>query len=68
MKFGVNSFVWVSPLVTAAVEDLAPKVKDMGFDILELACERPELIDPRQVRKNLSRKALAWIEWLTDFE
>jgi D-psicose/D-tagatose/L-ribulose 3-epimerase len=40
-------------LSTAAVKDLAPKVKDMGFDILELAVEKPELIDVKAVNKVL---------------
>ena len=41
MKFGVNTFVWVSPCTTQAVSELAPKVKSMGFDILEIAVEEP---------------------------
>ena len=45
MKFGVNTFVWISPCTTSAVKDLAPKVKGMGFDILEISCENPELIN-----------------------
>ena len=49
VKFGVNTFVWVSPLTTAAARELAPKVKGMGFDILEVACETPDLIDVRAV-------------------
>lgn len=51
MKFGVNTFVWVSPFTTAAARDLAPKVKALGFDILELACETPDLIDVGEVGK-----------------
>lgn len=58
MKFGVNTFVWVSPCTTCAVKDLAPKVKRMGFDILELACENPELIDVEQVRMELKNNDL----------
>lgn len=49
MKFGVNTFVWVSPLTTAAVRNLAPKVKAIGFDILEVSCETPTLIDVHEV-------------------
>ena len=49
MKFGVNTFVWVSPCTTEAVKDLAPKVKSMGFDILEISVENPELIDAHAV-------------------
>ena len=51
MKFGVNTFVWVSPFTTAAARDLAPKVKALGFDILEVSCETPDLIDVREVGK-----------------
>jgi len=51
VKFGVSTFVWVSPFTTAAARDLAPKVKAMGFDILEIACETPALIDAREVGK-----------------
>ncbi len=58
MKFGVNTFVWVSPCTTSAVADLAPKVKGMGFDILEIACENPELIDVKQVKIDLEKYGL----------
>ena len=39
MNFGVNAWVWVSPLTTAELETLAPKVKAMGFDWIELPLE-----------------------------
>ncbi len=58
MRFGVNTFVWVSPLTTAAVRDLAPKVKRMGFDILELSVENPALIDVEAVKQALSDAGL----------
>lgn len=58
MKFGVNTFVWVSPCTTSAVKDLAPKVKDLGFDILEIACETPELINVSQVKNDLKQNNL----------
>jgi D-psicose/D-tagatose/L-ribulose 3-epimerase len=51
VKFGVNTFVWVSPFTTAAARDLAPKVKALGFDILEVSCETPGLIDVGEVGK-----------------
>ena len=53
MKFGVNTFVWVSPCTTQAAEELAPKVKSLGFDIFEMACENPGLIDVQAVKKTL---------------
>jgi D-psicose/D-tagatose/L-ribulose 3-epimerase len=58
MKFGVNTFVWVSPCTTEAVRDLAPKVKAMGFDILELAVENPDLIDVKAVKTILTENQL----------
>jgi D-psicose/D-tagatose/L-ribulose 3-epimerase len=58
VKFGVNTFVWVSPLNTAAIKELAPKVKKMGFEILELACEAPEQIDLASVKRDLAESGL----------
>jgi D-psicose/D-tagatose/L-ribulose 3-epimerase len=58
MKFGVNTFVWVSPCTTQAVEELAPRVKDMGFDILELSIENPALIDVPRVKQILEANHL----------
>lgn len=58
MKFGVNTFVWVSPCTTQAAVELAPHVKDLGFDILELSIENPALIDVAQVKKALLRHEL----------
>jgi D-psicose/D-tagatose/L-ribulose 3-epimerase len=58
MKFGVNTFVWVSPCTTEAVKDLAPKVKAMGFDILELSVEKPALLDFKAVKASLDENHL----------
>ncbi len=57
-KFGVNTFVWVSPCTTQAAADLAPKVKSLGFDIFEMACENPGLIDVQAVKKSLEMNGL----------
>lgn len=61
MKFGVNTFVWVSPCTTTAVRDLAPNVKSMGFDILEISIENPDLIDINVVREILKENQLEGI-------
>jgi D-psicose/D-tagatose/L-ribulose 3-epimerase len=55
MKFGVNTFVWVSPFKTESVKDLAAKVKRFGFDILEIAVENPKLIDVQTVKVELEK-------------
>jgi D-psicose/D-tagatose/L-ribulose 3-epimerase len=61
MKFGVNTFVWVSPCTTSEVIELAPKVKGMGFDILELSVENPDLIDVARVKTALEENRLLTI-------
>jgi D-psicose/D-tagatose/L-ribulose 3-epimerase len=61
MRFGVNSFVWVSPCTTAAVRELAPKVKSMGFDIFEIAVENPALLDIPAIKKELDQYQLSAI-------
>jgi D-psicose/D-tagatose/L-ribulose 3-epimerase len=61
MKFGVNSFVWVSPSTTESMIALAPKVKSMGFDILEIACENPDLLDIQIIKKALLATQLSTI-------
>src|SRR4030066_927442 len=61
MKFGVNSFVWVSPCTTETVKELAPKVKAMGFDILEIACENPNLLDIQTIKNVIAENRLSAI-------
>ncbi|MDB5111294.1 MAG: Xylose isomerase domain protein barrel [Mucilaginibacter sp.] len=49
IKFGVSTFVWVSPFSTNSF-DLVHKVKDMGYDILEVAVENKDIIDWEQLK------------------
>lgn len=39
MKFGVNSWVWTSPVTTEELAKLAPHVRDLGFDWIEVPLE-----------------------------
>ena len=41
MRFGVNCWVWSSPVTTEELKRLAPKVAGMGFDWIEI--EEPAL-------------------------
>jgi D-psicose/D-tagatose/L-ribulose 3-epimerase len=50
MQFGVSTFVWVSPFSTEAFYLIA-KVKDMGYDILEIAVEDKDLINWDKLKK-----------------
>jgi D-psicose/D-tagatose/L-ribulose 3-epimerase len=61
VKFGVNSFVWVSPCTTEAVSELAPKVKSLGFEILEIACENPSFLDIQAIKLSVQKNGLAAI-------
>ena len=45
MKFGINTWVWVSPLTTARLAELAPHIAALGFDWIELPLEVIEDID-----------------------
>ncbi len=49
MKFGVSTFVWASPFSTQNI-DLLTKVKNMGYDLIEIAVEDSALIDWEQIK------------------
>jgi D-psicose/D-tagatose/L-ribulose 3-epimerase len=55
---GVNSWVWVSPPTDAAIAEIAPRVKAMGFDLLELGVENPGDWDPARVAEILGANDL----------
>jgi D-psicose/D-tagatose/L-ribulose 3-epimerase len=40
LKFGANTWIWVSPLTDERLTQLAPKLSDWGFDIVELPVEQ----------------------------
>jgi D-psicose/D-tagatose/L-ribulose 3-epimerase len=50
MRIGVNTWVWTSPFTTKDFH-LVPKVKQMGFDVLEVALDDASLIDAKLLRK-----------------
>ena len=39
MLFGVNTWVWTSPLTTEAFDWLAPHIAEQGFDLIEIPLE-----------------------------
>jgi len=55
MKFGASTFIWVSPFSSESFY-LLEKVKEMGFDVLEVCVEDPQTIDPVAL-KNAADKA-----------
>mgnify|MGYP000981129263 CR=1 FL=1 len=49
MRFGINTFLFVSPFTTASAK-LFPQFKKWGFDSIEIPVEDPSHIDPAKVK------------------
>ncbi|MGE0127941.1 MAG: sugar phosphate isomerase/epimerase family protein [Blastocatellales bacterium] len=58
IQYGVNTWVWTSPLTTASARELILKVKAMGFDLFEIPLEAPSLLDAATVRQMLADHGL----------
>lgn len=43
---GANTWIWVSPLTDERLAALAPRIRDWGFDVVELPIEDPADWDP----------------------
>lgn len=57
ISYGVSTWLWESPFTTETVA-LFPKIKQMGFDAVEIPVEDPELIDPARVGQALAENGL----------
>jgi D-psicose/D-tagatose/L-ribulose 3-epimerase len=57
-SFGVNTWVWVSPLSDESLARLAPMVREWGFDVIELPIEQPGDWNPVRAAELLSRLGL----------
>lgn len=55
MKFGANTFIWVSPFRTETF-DVVQRVADLGFDVIEFAVEQPDLIDIKKLKSIVKKK------------
>jgi D-psicose/D-tagatose/L-ribulose 3-epimerase len=40
LRFGANTWIWVSPLTDERLAQLAPRLRDWGFDLVELPIEQ----------------------------
>ena len=54
---GVNTWVWVSPFTTNQTR-LFGKIKNMGFDVVELPVEDPKHVNAKKIREALDRYGL----------
>ncbi|MFT4567918.1 MAG: D-psicose/D-tagatose/L-ribulose 3-epimerase [Saprospiraceae bacterium] len=57
IKYGVSTWLWQSPFNTASIS-LFPKIKAMGYDIVEIPVEDPELIEGKVIKKALADNGL----------
>ncbi|RQP10517.1 sugar phosphate isomerase/epimerase family protein [Parapedobacter defluvii] len=61
ISLGVSTWLWTSPFKTEDAVKLFAKVKQMGFDQIEIAVEDPQLIDVNRIRTELSNQELGVI-------
>lgn len=57
VQYGVSTWLWQSPFSTASIS-LFPKIKAMGFDIVEIPVEDPDLIEVKTVKQALKDNGL----------
>lgn len=53
LQYGVSTWLWQSPFTSESVS-LFPKIKAMGYDVVEIPVEDPSLIDGAVVKKALA--------------
>jgi D-psicose/D-tagatose/L-ribulose 3-epimerase len=58
MRFGINSFLFVSPFTTASTKWF-PKFKQWGFQTVEIPVEDPSHIDPAKVKAAAEKAGIA---------
>ena len=52
VQLGVSTWLWESPFATKTIE-LFPKIKEMGYDVVEIPVEDPDLINVQAVKRAL---------------
>lgn len=57
IKYGVSTWLWTSPFTTDTIE-LFPKIKSMGYDVVEIPVEYPDMIDGLKVKHALHEHGL----------
>jgi len=57
LQYGVSTWLWESPFNTASIS-LFPKIKSMGFDVVEIPVEDPKLINGAILKKALNDNGL----------
>jgi D-psicose/D-tagatose/L-ribulose 3-epimerase len=58
LKYGANTWIWVSPLTDERLAELAPRLRDWGFDLVELPVEQPGDWSPERAAEVLAEHGL----------
>lgn len=58
LKFGVSTWLWTSPFNTGEAAALFEKIRNTGYDMVEIAVEDPGLIDVEVIREELEKNGL----------
>jgi len=58
MKYGVNAWVWTAPVTTDKLREIAPKVAEIGFDVIELPLENLDDLDHSTARQIIEDQGL----------
>jgi len=58
VKFGANTWIWVSPLTDERLARLAPRLREWGFDLVELPVEQPGDWSPERAVEVLAEHGL----------
>lgn len=58
MTFGVSSWLWESGLSTEGLREMAPRVREMGFELLEIPIDEPDQMDYDRSRRILEDEGL----------
>jgi D-psicose/D-tagatose/L-ribulose 3-epimerase len=54
IPIGANTWIWVSPLTDERLAELAPRIRDLGFDLVELPVENPGDWEPERTAELLA--------------
>lgn len=58
IKLGVSTWLWTSPFSTESTTLLFPKIKEMGYDVVEIPVEDPSLIEVEKLKEALDKHNL----------
>lgn len=58
MRFGASTWIWVAPLTTVKLVELAPRVRRLGFDWIEIPIDETDAIDYQTARQVIADNGL----------